>query len=586
MAYLGLARKWRPQTFDDLVGQGHIAQTLSNAIKAGRVSQGYLFTGTRGIGKTSAARIFAKALRCSQTKQPGVPCNTCNDCLEVTEGRSVDVLEIDGASNNGVDAVREIRENAKYLPSNGKHKIYIIDEVHMLTTAAFNALLKTLEEPPAHVLFIFATTDPQKIPATVLSRCQRFDFKRVSQKDLHERLKKICEVESVSITEEALNLLAREAEGSMRDAISLLDQILAIGAGRIEATTVAQALGLIDKQTILDCVTGILRRQPLSALEAVGKVYLHGFDLKQFGRELLRYLRQLMVARLLEEKTQLIDLRTYLDISDVDSADLKTLTQLRSLEELDLLFRLLNHGLEDVARSSIPKMVMDVLVIKMATGEDLISLEDLKSPDDLVRTEKQGFQPQSTPNVAAAKTPLATPSPSPLRSQAHQPRPQGESIASQAQKPQEPQQQQHTRNLPADPGNLWKDAVAFVKAQKPLVGSVLEHMGLEAITRDGNVTLIQLSYTKDHSFYKDQLLSRAYSDLLNQLLKNYLGSAVRLEYKEVLATKSLQSQEEERKKNLIEEGKKAVLQSEAMRATQQLLGAKLEKLELRGESNP
>lgn len=537
MAYLALARKWRPQTFDDLVGQGHVARTLSNAIRAERISHGYLFTGTRGIGKTSAARIFAKVLRCQDPIQPGIPCGKCTDCREIAEGRSVDVLEIDGASNNGVDAVREIRDNAKYLPSTGKHKIYIIDEVHMLTTAAFNALLKTLEEPPTHVLFIFATTDPQKIPATVLSRCQRFDFKRVSQKDLQERLHFICQSEKVSISNEALAILAREAEGSMRDAISLLDQVLAVGDGEITAQTIASALGLVDKQTILDCVRGILTRKPILALEAVGKVYLHGFDLKQFGREILRYLRQIMVARLVSQRKG-SDLSAYLDVSDADLEDLKGLIQERSLDDLDMLFRLLNHGLEDVARSSIPKMVLDALIIKMASAEELVQVSDLdtpprttESPDESHRTAEQAVQINS--NAA----------------------------------------------------EIWRNAVEFVRAQKPLVGSILENMGIESINRQGDLTIITLAHTKDHSFYRDQLQSRAYSEVLAQLLKNYLGHAVRLEYKEVLSSKSLSEIDEDRRRKETEDRKRVVLESEAMKATQQLLGARLERLDIKGDND-
>lgn len=577
MAYLGLARKWRPQTFEDLVGQAHIARTISNAIKAGRVSQGYLFTGTRGIGKTTSARIFAKALRCPTPVAPGVPCNKCNDCTEISEGRSVDVLEIDGASNNGVDAVREIRENAKYLPSNGKYKIYIIDEVHMLTTAAFNALLKTLEEPPAHVIFVFATTDPQKIPATVLSRCQRFDFKRVSQKDIMGRLKQICDAEKVNITPEALTILSREAEGSMRDAVSLLDQVLSVGEGKITADEIASALGLVDKQTVLDCVTGIIKRNPLLALEAVGKVYLHGFDLKQFGREVLRNLRQIIVARLLEQNNSLANLSAYMDISDVDIADLKALTQERSLDDLDMLFRLLNHGLEEVARSTIPKMVMDVLVVKMASAEELVCLGEIESPEDVGTPPTSGGGGSRQTSQASAAKP-ASAKPAAVRaaeSQApEQPRPVAAAAAPVAE------QASAARQLPTDHTQLWKSAVAFVKSQKPLVGNILEHLGLETITQDSTTTVIKLGYTKDQSFYKDQLLSKAYSDLAHQLLKNYLGRAVRLEYKEAVSSKSLEDLEQEKHRALLQQRRQNVLDSEAIKATQQLLGAKLERLEI------
>ncbi|MBI3555112.1 MAG: DNA polymerase III subunit gamma/tau [Deltaproteobacteria bacterium] len=515
MAYLGLARKWRPQTFDDLVGQAHISRTISNAIKTGRVSQGYLFTGTRGIGKTSAARIFAKAIRCPTAGTTGVPCNSCNDCRQISEGKSIDVLEIDGASNNGVDDVREIRDAAKYLPSSGKYRIYIIDEVHMLTTAAFNAMLKTLEEPPAHVIFIFATTDPQKIPATVLSRCQRFDFKRVSQKDLAARLKFICDSEKVTINTDALTTLAREAEGSMRDAVSLLDQILAVGGVKITGESVTEALGLVDKQTVLDCVTGILKRKPLAAVEAVGKVHLHGFDLKQFGREILRCLRQLMVARLLEQNSQNgLDLKTYMDLSDVDIADLKSLLHERSLDDLDMLFRLLNHGLEDVARSAIPKMVMDVLVIKMASSEELISLADIKSPESIGGSgggsrSETGKLSAAQPAVTQGQPAVAHSLPQPVQTAQPARARASELLAALASPPPSPappasedkptikqafaQTREDNVKIPLEaPRGLhdassWVKIVAAIKAQRPLVGSILEHLSMEGIV-DANGT--------------------------------------------------------------------------------------------------
>ncbi len=329
--YIGLARKWRPQTFHDLVGQEHIRRTLSSAIKTSKVAHGYLFTGTRGIGKTSAARILAKTLRCQNLKEDHItPCNQCRDCIEISEGRSVDVLEIDGASNNGVDAIREIRENAKFLPSSGTRKIYIIDEVHMLTTAAFNALLKTLEEPPAHVIFIFATTDPQKIPVTVLSRCQRFDFKRVSEKDLRDRVLFIAQKEGIEIEDQALVLLCREAEGSLRDVLSLLDQIMSTGSEKISAAILTDALGLVDRQIVLRCAEAILKRDSIGALDSVGQVYLYGFDLKQFTKELLRFFRVLMIAELLKSHNQAQMVSTYLDFTETELKDVESLSGLRS----------------------------------------------------------------------------------------------------------------------------------------------------------------------------------------------------------------------------------------------------------------
>ena len=226
MAYEVLARKWRPQQFDDVVGQEHVTQTLKNAITSERVAHAYLFVGPRGVGKTSTARIFAKALNCEKGPT-ATPCDKCDSCREITAGNSLDVLEIDAASNTGVDNVRDLRENVRYAPARGPFKIYIIDEVHMLSVAAFNALLKTLEEPPAHVKFIFATTEPQKVPATILSRCQRFDLRRISMSDIVERLSEIAEAEKIEIDEDALLAIARGAEGGLRDAESALDQFIA-----------------------------------------------------------------------------------------------------------------------------------------------------------------------------------------------------------------------------------------------------------------------------------------------------------------------------------------------------------------------
>src|SRR5512140_1005150 len=226
LSYLVLARKWRPQTFRDLIGQEHVSQTLKNAIDSGRVAHAFLFTGGRGVGKTSAARILAKALNCEQGPAPE-PCNACSACEEITAGNSVDVFEIDGASNTSVDDIRDLRETVKYLPSRCRYKIFIIDEVHMLSTSTFNALLKTLEEPPPHVKFIFATTEPHKVPITILSRCQRFDFKRIALPRIVARLRYIVDQEKVSVSDEALAVVARKGDGSMRDALSTLDQVLA-----------------------------------------------------------------------------------------------------------------------------------------------------------------------------------------------------------------------------------------------------------------------------------------------------------------------------------------------------------------------
>ncbi len=588
MAYKGLARKWRPQFFSDLVGQEHIAQTLTNAIRKSRISQGYLFTGTRGIGKTSAARIFAKALRCPTSVEPGIPCNKCQDCTEIAEGRSVDVLEIDGASNNGVDAVREIRENVKYLPSSGKYKIYIIDEVHMLTTAAFNALLKTLEEPPAHIVFIFATTDPQKIPETVLSRCQRFDFKRVSQKDLKDRLQKICKEEGLKISEDALAILAREAEGSMRDGVSLLDQVLSISEGKkeISAEMITTALGLIDKQTILDCVSGVLNKDAIKSLEAIGRIYMHGFDLKQFGREVLRTFRTLMVAKLLEQNKT--SANAYLDLTDIELDDVQSLLSLRTLEEFEMLFRMMSYGLDEIARSPVPKMVMDVLFIKMSTTGVVIPLTELKSVEQIRSSGNSSSGRGSAGSLTATKS---------IQQATH--------VESTKQTASDVVDSKQLLNAAASLSTTqptvmdmgwWKKLVLHIKTQKPLYGTMLEHFGFEAARLDDEVLTIRLLMTKDSLFYREQLDQPANRDSLIATLKAITNRNIRLEYVESKATatniisdlknnetRSLAEMDADEKRMRHEQKRKQVLDSEAFQATQRLLGATLEKLDLKGE---
>src|SRR5437762_1209501 len=265
MSYEVFARKYRPQTFDELVGQAHVSRTLKNAVEQGRLAHAYLFVGPRGIGKTSTARILAKSLNCA--KGPTItPCGKCDNCLEITGGNSLDVIEIDGASNRGIDDVRELRDNVRYAPAKGRYKIYIIDEVHMLTKEAFNALLKTLEEPPPHVKFIFATTDVQKVPITILSRCQRFDFTGIASPLIIDRLRAVAKAEAVDADDEALELLARRAGGSMRDAQSLLDQLLAFGGDRLTVEQVHQLLGTAQDERVLALASAVLEHDSPRAL--------------------------------------------------------------------------------------------------------------------------------------------------------------------------------------------------------------------------------------------------------------------------------------------------------------------------------
>ncbi|MDQ3003707.1 MAG: DNA polymerase III subunit gamma/tau, partial [Fibrobacterota bacterium] len=296
MAYLAMARKWRPKNFEDMVGQDHIAQTIRNAIEGKRISHAYLFTGTRGVGKTTSARILAKALNCKNGPTP-IPCDACENCKAVNNGSSLDVLEIDGASNNGVDNIRELREQANYAPMNGTYKIYVIDEVHMLSKGAFNALLKTLEEPPTHVVFIFATTEANKLPHTILSRVQRFDFKRISEQNIRERLEYICAQEAIKPEREALEAIARKADGSMRDALSLFDQVYAFSGADLTMEAARKVLGL-PRDTLFDgLLRALIQHDQKTCFTSVQEAHQEGIETSALLIGFGEYLRNMLFAR-------------------------------------------------------------------------------------------------------------------------------------------------------------------------------------------------------------------------------------------------------------------------------------------------
>ena len=297
MAYIVFARKYRPQTFDEVIGQEHVTKTLKNALKEGKIGHAYLFSGPRGVGKTSVARILAKALNCEKGVTPE-PCNLCNRCREITEGRSVDVLEIDGASNRRIEEIRNLREGIGYAPANSRYKVYIIDEVHMLTNEAFNALLKTLEEPPPHAVFIFATTEPHKVPPTILSRCQRFDFRKLTTGEILTRLKEIKEKENINITDQALTLIATRADGALRDAEVILEQLTAYTEGSIDIPDIKEVFGFIDRAFYIELIKGVVEQDDRKIVSQIENIFEQGFDLKEFVVGLIDFLRELLLTKL------------------------------------------------------------------------------------------------------------------------------------------------------------------------------------------------------------------------------------------------------------------------------------------------
>lgn len=357
-AYVAIARKWRPQTLEEMCGQTHVTRTLRNALLSQRLHHAFLFTGARGVGKTTAARAFARALQCASGPTP-TPCGTCGPCVDILAGTSTDVVEIDGASNNSVDDIRNLRDGVRYLPAAARFRVYVIDEVHMLSKGAFNALLKTLEEPPPHVKFIFATTEVNKIPDTILSRVQRFDFKRIPASVVAARLRTICDAESLTLSDAALQMVAKAGEGSMRDAQSLLDQVISFGGGHADDAQVADILGLVDRRHLYDMLGGVLQGQPERCLDSIAAVHDNGHELSQFTSELLELVRNATIATLSEGA------RRFLDVSDEEKAALLDVTRGCTPDQLSRTFQVLLDVHDQVSRSTRPRLVLEMAVARL-----------------------------------------------------------------------------------------------------------------------------------------------------------------------------------------------------------------------------
>jgi len=451
MAYQVLARKWRPQLFQDVIGQEHVAQTLMNAIASDRLAHAYLFSGPRGVGKTSVARIFAKAINCDQG-EAGIPCNRCRSCVEITDGSSVDVQEIDGASNRGIDEIRELRESIKYMPSSSRYRIYVIDEVHMLTLPAFNALLKTLEEPPAHVKFIFATTESHKVPVTILSRCQRFDFKRIPSADIVSHLENIAAAEDVEITPSGLGIIAREAEGSMRDAQSLMDQVISFSGQKVTDKDITDILGIIDRDIIFEASAAILEGAPDRCLELVEKIYNYGYDIREFYRALMQQFRNLLI-RLIAPQHDLID------VSDRDKADIKRQADMAGEERLHLVLNFLINREEDLRFTSHPRLVLETTMVRLCGLGDMLSFEELLKRVSALEERLTGtiadreLVPEQLSDPGAAWQPS-------------EPRPEPELP------PSDQRDRDHSSDGAFDSG--WKDFLEFVASKSRPAHSILK----------------------------------------------------------------------------------------------------------------
>ena len=389
MSYVALYREWRPSVFEDVVEQEHVVKTLRYSVGSGRIAHAYLFCGTRGTGKTTMAHILSRAINCLHPNN-GDPCNECEICREILSGGSMDVLEIDAASNNSVDNVREIRDEVVYAPSRAKYKVYIIDEVHMLSTGAFNALLKTLEEPPAHVVFILATTEPHKLPATILSRCQRFDFRRISAESIVKRLETIAEANSVKIDPDAARLVAKMADGALRDAISLLDQCISLGSAHIVYEDVLSVVGIVNDTFLSEMAGDILSRNTRGLLEKVNRLVMDGRDISHFISDLVHYCRNLLICKAVANPGDVADVpRDLLDIMKEQSRDISQEEIISMIKELSAL----EAGLK---WASSPRIMLEVTLLKLcedrlpADGSlagRVAALEKMLADGNITRTE-------------------------------------------------------------------------------------------------------------------------------------------------------------------------------------------------------
>ena len=510
MSYQVLARKWRPQTFEEVIGQKHVSQTLKNAIKQGKIAHAFLFSGERGVGKTSVARILAKALNCHSKPEPTeIPCNTCPSCMEITAGNSMDVLEIDGASNTGVDDVRILRENVRYKPARDRYKVYIIDEVHMLSKAAFNALLKTLEEPPPHTIFMFATTEPEKLPDTIISRCLRFDLKRIATQEIIAHLERLLKEEQIHISKRGLFLIARAAEGSMRDAQSLLDRILAYCPDAVKDADVEELLGRVDRSYLYKITAAIAAEDPEGCLTALNTIYESGFDLRQFYYAYLEHVRDLMVAKVSSGSL------AWMDMPEEELKEVVRLAQTVSAEKLQRVFRLWYAAEKEINQSPLPKVALEMCLLEMIHAQQSIPIEEVLQKLDELQQKIAGAPGAHGPVWSSSAKSTAP-------AGKHEPakNPAGSEYTAPAEAAEQP-----TNMVPE--GSLGKPDesgfLAFVRQRNLPLASQLEH---GTIRLQGDRELL-IELTAD-SFFLETIKDRETGDKIKELCEEFFKKQMKV----------------------------------------------------------
>jgi DNA polymerase-3 subunit gamma/tau len=503
MSYIVFARKYRPQTFDDVIGQSHITTTLKNAITQSRVAHAYIFAGPRGVGKTTTARIFAKALNCE--KGPTAkPCNSCAACKEITNGSSLDILEIDGASNRGIDEIRSLRENVKFAPSKGRFKVYIIDEIHMLTPEAFNALLKTLEEPPPHVTFIFATTSAYKVPATILSRCQRFDFRRIASKEILESLKAIVKDEHIDVKEEALGIIAKYGDGSMRDAQVVLDQIVSFSKGKVTVDDVTKVLGIVEADILFNLSGAIKERDSKLALMTIDRLVDEGKDVTQVVLGLIEHFRNISIAKISDDK----DAQELIDAGPDTIIRYRQEAEKFTIEQILYIIYTLSNTIDFIRKTSLGRIPFEAAMVKLTQVPIIIPVAELMAKIDAL---------QKIAPAVAAPQPFVRPA---------QPVAPVQPVAP-AETPSEKPPVKASASIDLEEiSGYWNKVVSFIKPRKISVASYME----EGTPSNFESNVLTVAFPKECQFHKEVVESLENKRLIEEALLAVTGLELRVAF--------------------------------------------------------
>ncbi|MCT8978733.1 DNA polymerase III subunit gamma/tau [Clostridium sp. CX1] len=507
MAYTALYREWRPKTFEEVVGQDHITVTIKNQIKNNRIAHAYLLCGTRGTGKTSTAKIFSKAVNCLNL-QDGEPCNECEMCKKIGSGISIDVIEMDAASKRNIEDIRDIIENVKYPPQEGKYKVYIMDEVHMLTPPAVNAFLKTLEEPPSNVIFILATTDPQKLPITILSRCQKFDFRRIKSSHIFGRLRKIVEEQGVFADDKSLNLIARMCDGAMRDALSILDQAISMGSGKVEYSDVIAMLGLVTNESLLKLTDSIIEKNIEMSMRVIDDIVFSGKDIYTFIRDMINHMRNLLIVKVSQDPEEI------LDMSEENINLIKEQAQKIRVEEIMRDIRILQDAEEQSKWTKQSRVYLELAVIKMCKIEYDTSKEVM-----LARLNKLEEALREGTVSIASKPSIPKTTKKEIKEGAQ------EKVARVVESVQE---QNIYSKLNLDiVKKSWKDILEALKNRRQMVLFTALTMGNAVKCENGVITIL---YTKDYAFHKQRFEKEENRKILEEIFSDILKERVKLQY--------------------------------------------------------